>query len=81
MENKIETFYTGGGITLAEADIGQNRYAVVSSDAPDFLSVYVYSEGETTYLPEDMISCTPKEEITAELKALFGQMLDKLKTA
>lgn len=81
MEKKINTFYTGGGITLAEADIGQNRYAVVSSDAPDFLSVYVYSEGETTYMPEDMVFSVSKEDIEPEFTDLYSRMVGKLKTA
>lgn len=81
MNEKIETFYTGGGITLAEVDVDKNHYAVVSSEAPDFLSVYAYSDGEKTYLPEDMVSSASKEELPPELKKLHGQMLARLKTA
>lgn len=81
MVEKIETFYTGGGITLAEADIDGGRYAVVSSEAPEFLSVYAYSDGEKTYLPDDMVSSVAKEDLPAELNALYRKMLDKLKTA
>ena len=77
---KIETFYTGGGITLAEADIDKNHYAVVSTDAPDFLTVYAYADGEKTYLPEDMVASASGGDIAPELKALYGQMLEKLKT-
>lgn len=81
MTAKIETFYTGGGITLAEADIDKNHYAVVSSEAPEFLSVYTYSDGEKTYLPDDMLSSAPGPDLSPELKALHSQMLAKLKTA
>ena len=81
MAEKIEVFYTGGGITLAEADVDATRYAVVSSEAPDFLSVYTYTDGEKTYLPDDMILSTPQEELAPEYKALYMKMLDKLKTA
>lgn len=81
MNKKIETFYTGGGITIAEADIDQTHYAVVSSDAPDFLSVYACQDGERDYLPEAMVFSSHREEITPELKPLYSQMLDKLKTA
>lgn len=81
MNKKIETFYTGGGITLAEADIDAKHYAVVSSEAPELLSVYAYADGEKTYLPDDMVSSGRKEEMAPELQGLYRQMLDKLKTA
>lgn len=81
MVEKIETFYTGGGITIAEADVDASHYAVVSSEAPDFLSVYAYSDGEKTYLPDDMVSSAAKEDLPAELNVLYHKMLDKLKTA
>lgn len=78
MNEKIETFYTGGGITIAEADVDVGHYAVVSSEAPEFLSVYAYSDGEKTYLPDDMVSSASKEDLPAELNALYRKMLDKL---
>lgn len=81
MANKIEVFYTGGGITLAEVDLENDRYAVVSSEAPEFLSIYTLDDGEKTYLPEDMVVSTPKNEVAPHLKALHAQMIDKLKTA
>ena len=81
MAEKIELFYTGGGITLAEVDIDKTHYAVVSSDAPDFLAVYKYTDSEIPYLPEDMVLSSTKEELTPEYKALYIKMLDKLKTA
>lgn len=80
MAHKIEVFYTGGGITLAEVDIDTNLYAVVSSDAPDFLAVYTRSDDEK-YLPEDMLVSSPREEIPHEYQALYTEMLHKLKTA
>lgn len=80
MANKIEVFYTGGGITLAEVDIDATLYAVVSSDAPDFLAIYTHAEDEK-YLPEDMLVCSSIEEIPTEYQALYTEMRDKLKTA
>lgn len=77
----IEVFYTGGGITLAEVDIDQTHYAVVSSEAPQFLTIYKHAEGEKTYLPDDMLVSTPEEEIAPEYKALYTEMREKLKTA
>lgn len=80
MAHKIEVFYTGGGITLAEADIDKTRYAVVSSDAPDFLAVYTHAEDEK-YLPEDMVLSASKDDIPNEYQALYTEMLQKLKIA
>ena len=81
MNVKIETFYTGGGITLAEANLNKKQYAVVSSDAPDFMAVYLYSNGETTYLPEDMIESKHKDELSPELKPIYAKMLNSLESA
>lgn len=81
MTTKIEIFYTGGGITLAEADVDEKRYAVVSSDAPEYFTVYACADGEKTYLPDDMVSSTSKEKLQPEIKALYCEMIDKLKTA
>lgn len=81
MADKIELFYTGGGITLAEVDIDTKHYAVVSSEAPDFLTIYTQADGEKDYLPENMVASTSKEDIAQEFRALYTEMLDKLKTA
>lgn len=81
MTKKIELFYTGGGITIAEADTDKTHYAVVSSEAPDFISVYAYADNEKTYLPEDMILSGKGEDLSSELQALHAKMLEKLKTA
>ena len=81
MANSIEVFYTGGGITLAEVDLDNDHYAVVSSEAPDYLTIYTLDDGEKTYLPEDMVASTPEKGIAPDFKALYMKMLDKLKTA
>lgn len=75
---RIEAFYTGGGITLAEADLDRERYAVVSSDAPEFLAVYKRVEGAEPYMPEDMLLSAKKEDLPLELQELHGAMLEKL---
>ena len=77
MAEKIEVFYTGGGITLAEVDLDFDRYAVVSTEAPDFLTIYDCSDGEKTYLPDDMVASTPKGELSPVLKILHEKMVDK----
>ena len=81
MTTKIETYYTGGGITLVETNLNENHYVVVSSDAPDFLTLYSHSNDETTYLPENMVWCKPNNELSPELKSLYDQMLSNLQSA
>ena len=79
MAEKIEVFYTGGGITIAEVDIDATHYAVVSSEAPEFFSIYTNVDGEKNHL--HMVSSNSEEELAPEYKALYEKMLDKLKTA
>lgn len=82
MTAKIEVFYTGGGITIAEADIDDKRYAVVTTEAPEFFSVYNYdADEEKTHLPDDMLYSVKLEEIPPELRPLYAHMVEKLKTA
>lgn len=81
MTSKIETYYTGGGITLVETNLDENHYLVVSSEAPDFLTTYSYSDNEETYLPEDMVESKHKDELSPELKPTYYKMLDNLKSA
>lgn len=80
MSKNIEVFATGGGITLVEANLNEGRYAVVSSEAPDFLTVYASEDGEQTYLPDDMLECIAVADLTEELKDLYTEMRHKLMT-
>ena len=79
MAHNIEVFYTGGGITLAEAPIDRERYAVVSSEAPEFLAVYKRAEDEDAYLAEDMLLSAKKEDLPLDLYELHTVMVEKLK--
>ena len=82
MIEKIEVFYTGGGITIAEADLSDKRYAVVTTEAPEFFSVYDYdADEEKTHLPDDMVYSVKHDEIPPELQTLYAHMVEKLKTA
>ena len=79
MIKNIEIFYTGGGITIAEADLNDNQFAVVSSEFPDFLTIYNRDdENEKTYLPENTIVSTHKNNLTPDLKPLYSKMIEKL---
>lgn len=77
---RIETYYTGGGITIAELDIDNGKYAVVSTEAPDFMSIYKLDNGEKTYLPEDMVTSSKRDDLAPELKDLHDKMVEKLNT-
>lgn len=79
MNNKIETFYTGGGITIAETDIDKKLYAVVSSEAPEFFSIYKYDGSEKTYLPDDMLESSCGDAVPSNFKPLHAEMREKLK--
>lgn len=81
MGHKIELFYTGGGITLAEAELNGDRYAVVSTEAPEFLTVYKRGDDETPYLPEDMVFSLAEDELPEDMKSLYVEMLEELKKA
>lgn len=75
---RIETYYTGGGITIAELDIDNGNYAVVSTEAPDFLTIYKSDNGEKTYLPEDMVASSKRDDLAPELRDIHDKMLAKL---
>ena len=78
---KIETFYTGGGIWLAQYDAGGGYYAVVSSDYPDCLSIYRKTDGdedEELYLPENMVSSKSIDELNPEQRAVHARLKEAL---
>lgn len=77
---KIEVFYTGGGVALAEAVLDGDLIAVVGNDAPEHLDIYKKpEEDEENYLPEDMVASTHFTELAEDLKNLHTQMVESLK--
>ena len=80
MKNQIEVFNTGGGIVLAEVNVNADRYAVVSSEAPEFMSIYKRTDDEA-YLPEDMVMSIKEDEMDDEFKGLYKDMLEALQNA
>ena len=76
---KIEKVYTGGGITLAEAELEGERYAVVSTECPELIAVYNRAEDEEPYLPEDMVGAYTEEEMGEDLKKLYHEMINTLR--
>lgn len=74
----IEAFYTGGGIWIAQTYLDEHNmtYAVVSSEAPEYLTIY--RENDEKYLPEDMISSMLGENMGIEYRILHDRMLSKL---
>ena len=80
MKNQIEVIYTGGGITIVEANIGGGQYAVVSTEALEFLTIYNRTS-EEPYLPEDMVASVTADEMTDDQKELYYNMIEHLQNA
>lgn len=76
---KIEVFYTGGGIWLAETYIDEITYAVVNSEHPEFLSIYESYEDDEKYLPDDMIVSKHRDELFGYRAGLYRKLVDELK--
>lgn len=72
----IEAFYTGGGIWIAQTYIDEMTYAVVSSEAPEYLTMY--RENDEKYLPEDMVLSMKAENMSLEYRVLHDRMLSKI---
>lgn len=72
----IEAFYTGGGIWIAQAYVDEMSYAVVSSEAPEYLTIY--RENDEKYLPEDMVLSMKAENMSLEYRVLHDRMLSKI---
>lgn len=77
---KAEAFYTGGGIWLAEKDLGNGTYAVVDSDYQECLSIYNYTD-EQQYMPEDMVFSENVEKLDLEMMKIYNELLEVLKKA
>ena len=76
---KIETFSMGGGIWLAETYIDEITYAVVSSEAPEYLVIYESYPEDDRYLPEDMIASKHRDELFGYRAGLYRMLLKELK--
>lgn len=72
----IEAFYTGGGIWIAQTYLDEMTYGVVSSEAPEYFTIY--RENDEKYLPEDMILSMKAENMSLEYRVLHDRMLSKL---
>lgn len=72
----IEAFYTGGGIWIAQTYIDEMTYVVVSSEAPEYLTMY--RENDEKYLPEDMALSMKAENMSLEYRVLHDRMLSKI---
>lgn len=74
----IEAFYTGGGIWIAQTYLDEYNmtYAVVSSEAPEYLTIY--RESDEKYLSEDMILSMRAKNMSLGYRVLHDRMLSKL---
>ena len=76
---KVEVFYTGGGIWLAEMNLENGTYAVVDSDYDTALCIYNYPENEEEqYMPEDMIFSDEVQNLDKEHMKIYTQLLEAL---
>lgn len=77
---KVEVFYTGGGIWLAELDLNNGTYAVVDSDYNTVLCIYQYPEdGEEQYMSEDMIFSDEVQNLNLEQAKIYNKLYEALK--
>lgn len=73
---KIEVHSMGSGIWIAQQNISEFEYVVVSSEAPDFLTIYSQPDDEEeAYLPEDMICSTHKDKLSIDLKDIHERLV------
>lgn len=78
---KIETFYTGGGIWLTAAKMkNSTMYYIVNSEWPEGLSLYDRDgeDDDTEYPCQHDVSSTPRKDLTDREKALYYLMLDDM---
>lgn len=70
---KIEVFYTGGGIWLAEAVINdKGDYAVVSNVHPEVLSLY--HKAEDKYMEDALYLSKPWDELDVEKADIHARL-------
>lgn len=74
----IEVYYTGGGIWIAEYYLDEYKmaYAIVSSDAPEYITIY--NSNDEKYLPEDMVLSMRAENTGLDYRILHDRMLTKI---
>lgn len=78
---KAEAFYTGGGIWLAEKDLGNGTYAVVDSDYDTAICIYKYSDDGEQYMSEDMIFSDEVQNLDSETMKIYNELIEVLKKA
>lgn len=76
--NKVEVFYTGGGIWLAEMNLENGTYATISSDYHEAMCIYKYSDDEP-YMTEDMIFCDEVQNFNSEQLKIHTKLYEALK--
>lgn len=75
----MEVFYTGGGIWLAEYHFDEIVYGVVSSEAPEYFTIYESGEDDEKYLAEDMVESKHKSELDSLQIIVYERLLKELK--
>lgn len=75
---KINVFYSGGGIWIAEKNIDKNRYAIVSSDFIDCLTIYEETRDREKYYPQDMLFSEHKDKLNEIGKEIYNTLKEAL---
>lgn len=77
--NKVEKYSLGNGIWIAQKNINENEYALINSEAPEFLAVFLVSEDEDDcFLPENMKFSSHESELNAEFQEIHKELLSAL---
>ena len=75
---EVETFYTGGGIWLTGAEIGNKRYVMLEDECLDYYSREGEddeNEPECGFLCQHYLYCKNRDEFTPEEEMLYIKML------
>lgn len=76
---KVDVYYTGGGIWLAEMNLENGTYAVVNSECDTIISIYKYpEEGEEQYMAEDMILSDDVKNLDSNMAVIYKQLHEEL---
>lgn len=81
MKNKIESFYTGGGIYLCTCPKDKKHYYLISSDYINDFTLIKGSVDNVDFDKEQDNQCfyKNKNDLSENEKQLYKKMLEKLK--
>ena len=78
MKKKIEVFYTGGGIWLAEMGLKNGTYAVIDNDHIECLTIYRNSNEEEKYTAENMTYSAAVADLDEDNRKIYNELFKAL---